>query len=90
METEFFVKTLSLNCLCLVKIDNSPFLVVLTGVFGNSNWVSFFILGVGNIKNLVVGPIDELTLLEFEDLEPSRVSGPDLHVVCLSCTLDIE
>jgi len=71
MESEFFVHTLSLDCSCLVKIKNSPFLVVLTSVSSNSNCLTFFILGLGDIKNLVVGPVDELTLLIFEDLEPS-------------------
>jgi hypothetical protein len=42
-----------------------------------------------NIKSLLVGPVDELFLLILEELEPSRVSAPDLHVVGSSSVLNV-
>jgi hypothetical protein len=53
------------------------------------NWVSFNVFASSNIKDLVVGPVDELVVLILEDLEPSRVGAPDLHVIGSTCTLDI-
>jgi hypothetical protein len=89
METKFFVQSLSLNLSSLVKIDNLPLLVSSIVVTPNSNCLSFLVLCSLDIKDLVVGPVDELVFVELEDLEPSRVSAPDLHVVCLTSTLDI-
>jgi hypothetical protein len=37
------------------------------------DWCCFFILTSSNIKDLVVGPVDELVVFEFEDLPPIRV-----------------
>jgi hypothetical protein len=56
----------------------------------NSNWVAFNILAAFNVKSLVALPVDELTVLISENLPPSRVSAPDLHVIGLSTALDIE
>jgi hypothetical protein len=55
----------------------------------NDNFSSFFIFSTMDIKSLLVGPIDELFLLILEELEPSRVSAPDLHVVCSSSISDV-
>jgi hypothetical protein len=89
METKFFVQSLSLNLSSLVKIDNLPLLVSSIVVTPNSNSLSFLVLCSSNIKDLIVGPVDELIFVELEDLEPSGVSAPDLHVVGLTSTLDV-
>jgi hypothetical protein len=89
METEVFVKSLSLWALILIKIKDSPSLGSSSIVTPYLNWVSFFILATSNIKDLVIRPVDELVVLILEDLEPSRVGAPDLHVVGLSSALDI-
>jgi hypothetical protein len=36
----------------------------------DANLLTFFIFASTNIKDLVVGPVDELTVLVLEDLEP--------------------
>jgi hypothetical protein len=89
VETKFFVESLSLNLSSLVKIDNLPLLVSSIVVTPNSNSLSFLVLCSSNIKDLIVGPVDELIFVELEDLEPSGVSAPDLHVVGLTSTLDV-
>jgi hypothetical protein len=89
METEVFVKSFDLRTLCLVKIDNSPSLSCSSIVSMYLNWVSFFVLTTLNIKNLTTLPVDELILLILEDLPPTRVCAPDLHVSCSSRALDI-
>jgi hypothetical protein len=43
-----------------------------------------------NIKSLLVGQIDELFLLIFEELEPSRVGCHDLHLVGSSRISDVK
>jgi hypothetical protein len=47
----------------------------------DANLLSLLICTSSYIKDLVVRPIEELILFILEDLEPSRVSAPDLHVV---------
>jgi hypothetical protein len=37
----------------------------------DTNLMAFFVFTSSNIKDLVVGPIDELAVLILEDLEPS-------------------
>jgi hypothetical protein len=46
--------------------------------------MTFFVLSLFDIKDLSTLPIDELTLFILEDLPPSRVGAPDLHVVGLT------
>jgi hypothetical protein len=89
VETEIFVKSLRLYCLSFVKIDNLPLLGFGSIVTPNLNWVSFFILSSSDIEDFAVVPVDELVVLILEDLPPSRVSAPDLHVVGFSRALDI-
>jgi len=51
--------------------------------------LSFLIFATSNIKNFIVRPIDELFIFVLENLEPSGVGAPDLHVVGFSSTLDV-
>jgi hypothetical protein len=74
----------------LVKIEDLPFLVSLSVISSNTYSLTFFIFGSCNIKYFHVGPIGELSIFILEDLEPSTVGAPDLHVVSFSSTLDIE
>jgi hypothetical protein len=55
----------------------------------NNNSHTFFILGWCNFKNLIVGWIDKEFSLKLEELEPSWVGAPDLHISCFSRILDI-
>ena len=84
MESEFFVESLGFSFCSFVKIENSPFLVILASVVLSSYCLTFFVFASCNIENLVVGPIDELAFFELEDLEPSRVGAPDLHIISFS------
>jgi hypothetical protein len=54
VETEVIIHSLGLCLGSLVKIENLPFLVLLSSVVSNTNGISFFVLAVSNIKNLVV------------------------------------
>jgi hypothetical protein len=74
----------------LVKIEDLPFLVSLSIISSNTYSLTFFIFGSCNIKYFHVGPIGEFSIFILEDLEPSTVGAPDLHVVSFSSTLDIE
>ena len=89
VESEVGIKSLGLDSLSLVKIDNSPSLIGLSVVAPDDNWSSFFISSTRNIKYLIVGPVDELLALILEELEPSRVCAPDLHVIGSSSRFDI-
>ena len=71
MEAELFVKSLSLKLISFVKIDNIPLLSFGSIVAPNLNWVSFFVLTTSDVKDLVIGPVDELVVLVLEDLPPS-------------------
>jgi hypothetical protein len=61
-----------------------------TVVGPNSYSLTFNVFSSLDIKNLVVGPVDELILIVLEELEPSRVGAPDLHVIGFSRILDVE
>jgi hypothetical protein len=56
-------------------------------VYNNS--LSFNIFATSYIKNFSVLDVHKLLSLISEDLEPPRVSAPDLHVVSFSGTFDI-
>jgi hypothetical protein len=75
MESELLVEALGSSLLSLVNVDNLPSLVsvlVVVSISGaNSNLLAFIILGLVNIKYLVVGRVDEELTVELEDLEPS-------------------
>jgi hypothetical protein len=70
-ETEVLAVSLSGNGIRFIKINYLPFLCLGSIVAPYLNWVSFFILTTSYIKDLVVGPVDELVVLILEDLEPS-------------------
>jgi hypothetical protein len=89
METEVFVESLGLDWTSFVKVDDSPSLMSSVIVTIDTNCLSFSILGTCDIKYFTVLPIDELAVLVLEDLEPSRVSAPDLHVVGSTRRLDV-
>ena len=65
----------------MVKIENLPSLVVSIVSAPGNDLSAFFILSTMDIKAFVVLPVDEVLVLIGEDLPPSRVSAPDLHVV---------
>jgi len=60
-------------------------------ITGYLNWVCFFVFGTFDFKYLIVIviPTEELVVLKRKDLEPSRVGGPDLHIVGLTSILDV-
>jgi hypothetical protein len=89
MESEIFIHSFLGNLLCFIKIHNLPFLVVSVVLVMNDNWSSFFVLCSINIECFTVLQVDELFVFILEDLEPSRVGAPDLHVVGLSGVLNI-
>jgi hypothetical protein len=71
VETKLSIDSLGSSLVCLVEIQNLPFLGFSSIVTPHLNWVSFFILSLFDIKDLVVGPVHELVVLILEDLEPS-------------------
>ena len=75
--------------LSLIKINNLPFLMSSTVVAVDTYWSSFFVLISFNFKDLAALPVDELAVLILENLEPSRVGAPDLHIIGSSSTLDV-
>jgi hypothetical protein len=89
MEAPFFAHSLSLFSFSLVNINNLPLLMFASVVAPNSYSLAFNVFSSSYIKYLIVIPVDELTVLILENLEPSRVSAPDLHVVGSTSTLDI-
>jgi hypothetical protein len=91
METELFIEAFGSQFLSLVNIHNLPSLVssIFTSSAANLDGLTFLILGLVNLENLVVGWVDEVLSLKLEYLEPSRVGAPDLHVGSSSSTLDI-
>jgi len=55
----------------------------------DDNCLTFSVFVSRDIKGFLVLPIDEVFLLIGKDLEPLRVSAPDLHVAGLSGALDV-
>jgi hypothetical protein len=88
MKTELLVEALGSDCLSFVYINDLPslvgiiFLISISGVHNES--LTFVILRVKNFDYLIVRWVHKLLTLELENLEPSRVSAPDLHVSCSS------
>jgi hypothetical protein len=91
METKLLIEAFSSQFLSLVNIHNLPSLMstFFTVSAANLNGLTFLILGLVYLENLVVGWVDEVLSLKLEYLEPSRVSAPDLHVGSSASTLDI-
>lgn len=73
VESEVFADTLGLDGLCFVKIDHIPDLSLRSIVAIDLDWVAFNVFTSSNIKDLVVGPVDELVVLVLEYLEPAGV-----------------
>jgi len=82
VESKFFVESLGLSLCLLVKIENLPSLVGSVGSSIELNSLTLNILRLEYI-NALVGLLDvaEVLSLIHEDLEPSRVGAPDLHVL---------
>ena len=89
METEFLVETGSWLLISFVKIDDLPSLVLSIISFGNINNLTFNIFVSSDFETLLVSDVAEVRSFILEELEPSSVSTPDLHVVSLSSMLDI-
>lgn len=71
MEAKSFVETLGLDSISFVKVDNLPFLCLGSVVAIYLDWVTFLVFTSSDIKDLAVGPVDELVVLVLENLEPS-------------------
>jgi hypothetical protein len=89
VESKFFIQTFSGSLLSFVKVKNLPFLVGFSSITPNTNLGSFFVFWLDDIKHFFVGPVNELTIFILENLEPTWVSAPNLHVVGLSRTLNV-
>jgi hypothetical protein len=89
MEAPFFAHSLGLFSFSFVNIDDLPLLVFASVVAPNSYSLAFNVFSTSNIKDLVVSWVDKLSSFVFEQLEPSRIGTPDLHVVGSTSTLDI-
>jgi len=81
VESEFFIESLCFSLCLLVKIKNLPSLVGSIVSAMNLNFLCFNILTLVNIK-ATVGLLDvaEVFSTVYKDLEPLRVSAPNLHV----------
>jgi len=89
METKVLIEPLGLWSLCFIKINNIPLLMSSSIVTPNTNLLAFLVFSSSNIKDLAWLPVDELSLLILENLEPSWVGWPDLHVIGSTSALDI-
>jgi hypothetical protein len=90
METKVFVYSLRSNSSSFINIDNLPLLMFASVVTPDTNSLTFFVFASFNIKDLVViVEVDESVSRVFEELPPSRVCAPDLHVVGFTRALDI-
>lgn len=81
MEAKVFVYSLRSNSSSFIKIDNLPLLIFASVVTPDAYSLHFLVFVSFNFKNLAALPVCELAVLILEDLEPSRVGTPDLHVV---------
>jgi len=88
-ESEIFINSAILGLTSLVNIQHSPFLMVALVVSIDTNWLAFLVLLAFDFKDLWVLPVDELLVLILEDLPPSWVGAPDLHVIGSSRWLDV-
>jgi len=80
MESEILVETSRLNLISFVLIDNLPSLIGSIVSSVDLNVLSFSIFSTSNIKGFVVLDIDEVFTIKLEDLPPSTVSVPHLHI----------
>jgi hypothetical protein len=70
VESEIFMKSLSLDTLCLINIDDLPFLVLSIVFLPGKDFTSFFISIMINVKYFMINNVDEVFLFIFEELEP--------------------
>jgi hypothetical protein len=90
VETELLVEALSSIFTSLVNIEYLPFLLLSSVSSCNLNCRSFSISSSSYIKNLVISPVNEFTVLILEDLPPIRVSTPDSHCWVSTVIGDVE
>ena len=89
MEAKVFFKSLGLNFLSFIKIDDLPFLISSFVSIPDNDLSTFSIFATMDIKHLVAFDVLEVLCFIDEDLEPSRVGAPDLHVVGSSGILNV-
>jgi hypothetical protein len=89
VESKLFTHSFCLDFLGFIKVDNSPFLVRLSVISPNNDSLSFFISSTSDIENFLILNVNELLINILEDLEPSWVGAPDLHVVGLSGVFNV-
>ena len=89
MEAKFFAESFSSLLSSLVNIDNLPSLGFASVVWPDTDLLAFNISSTNDIKSLVALPVDELVVLISENLPPSTVGAPDLHVSVSSGVGDI-
>jgi hypothetical protein len=80
-----------LNFLCFVKINDVPSLLWLLASTDDQNSLTFFIFTILDLQAFASSSINVAEMVGFilEDLEPSAVGAPDLHVVCSTGRLDV-
>jgi hypothetical protein len=55
----------------------------------DNNCLAFSVFVSANVEASLILNVAESFIIVCEDLEPSRVSAPDLHVLSLTCALDV-
>jgi hypothetical protein len=80
IESEFFIESLRWTLTLVIKIDNLPFLVEAIVFAIDDNWSSFFVFVSRDIEAFLVLPIDKVLITVGENLPPTRVSAPNLHI----------
>jgi hypothetical protein len=88
MESEFFIESLGFKLVSFVKIDDLPSLVNTFVVILNINWFTFYVFGSSQYS-LVVLEVDEVRSTVLEQLPPSWIGAPDLHIIWLSWALNV-
>jgi len=71
MESKVFVQSFGSIFFSLIEIKYLPFLMLSIVVAPNTYCLSFLVFSTFDVKNFLIGPIDELTVFILEDLEPS-------------------
>jgi hypothetical protein len=68
----------------LVGVSDKPLLILSSMLLPSPYWLTFCIFAVRDIKYLLVPDVLEHELSVLEDLPPSRVSTPELHLLGFS------
>lgn len=90
MNLVWCIHALSLQVLGSINIDDCPFLVDSVGLLGDSACLAFSVLRSFDLEDSFIFDVHQVVLIVLELLEPSSVSGPDLHVACSTGLLNIE